>query len=57
MDKDIDYIISSSYERANRTIKPLSDKIAVEIALDERLTERVLSDKNHPVWRERIWSE
>ncbi|GKU78218.1 hypothetical protein L3i20_v226150 [Paenibacillus sp. L3-i20] len=49
-DKDIDYIISSPYERAYRTIKPLSDKIAVEIALEERLTERVLSAKNQPDW-------
>lgn len=54
LDKDIDYIISSPYERAYRTIKPLSDKIAVEIALDERLTERVLSDKNYPDWRDML---
>jgi len=53
-DKDIDCIISSPYERAYRTIKPLSDKIAVEIVLDERLTERVLSDKNHPDWRDML---
>lgn len=53
-EKDIDCIISSPYERAYRTIKPLFNKIAVEIALDERLTERVLSDKNHPDWREML---
>jgi len=51
---DIDYIISSPYERAYRTLKPLSDKIAVGIVLDERLTERVLSDKNHPDWRDML---
>lgn len=28
-DKEIDYIISSPYERAYRTIKPLSDKLGV----------------------------
>ncbi|MFF2480002.1 histidine phosphatase family protein [Paenibacillus sp. NPDC058071] len=54
LDKDIDCIISSPYERAYRTIKPLSDKLAVEIALDERLTERVLSDKNYPDWLEML---
>ncbi len=54
MDKNIDYIISSPYERARRTIKPLSDKIAVAIVLDERLTERVLSEKNHPEWRDML---
>lgn len=53
-DKDINFIISSPYERAYRTIKPLSDKIGVEIALDERLTERVLSEKNHPDWRDML---
>ncbi|MCM3786230.1 phosphoglycerate mutase family protein [Neobacillus mesonae] len=49
--KGVDYIISSSYERAYSTIKPLSEKIGVEIAVDERLTERVLSDKSYPDWR------
>jgi 2,3-bisphosphoglycerate-dependent phosphoglycerate mutase len=53
-DRNIDYIISSPYERAYRTITPLSDKIAVDITLDERLTERVLSDKNHPDWRDML---
>lgn len=53
-DKNIDCIISSPYERAYHTIKPLSDKIAVEIALDERLTERVLSDQNHPDWQDML---
>jgi 2,3-bisphosphoglycerate-dependent phosphoglycerate mutase len=50
-DKNIDYIISSPFERAYRTIKPLSNKIGIEIVLDERLTERILSDENHPDWR------
>ncbi|WP_248931164.1 histidine phosphatase family protein [Paenibacillus hamazuiensis] len=53
-DKAIDLIISSPFARAYHTIKPLSDKIGVEIALDERLMERVLSDKNHPDWRDML---
>jgi 2,3-bisphosphoglycerate-dependent phosphoglycerate mutase len=49
-DKEIDTIISSPFERAHRTIAPLAEKLGVEITLDERLTERVLSGQNHPDW-------
>jgi 2,3-bisphosphoglycerate-dependent phosphoglycerate mutase len=53
-DRNIDYIVSSPYERAYRTITPLADKLGVEIVLDDRLTERVLSNKNDPEWREML---
>lgn len=52
--RPIDYIISSPYESAYQTIKPLADKIDVEIIVDERLAERVLSTKNHPESRDML---
>lgn len=53
-EKNIDSIISSPFERAYRTIKPLADKIEVKIVTDDRLTERVLSEKNDPDWRDML---
>lgn len=41
-DKPIDYIVSSPYERAYRSIQPLGDRLGIEVVLDDRLTERVL---------------
>lgn len=52
--KNIDLIISSPYERASRTIKPLAEKLSMEIIIDVRLKERVLSNKNHKDWREML---
>jgi 2,3-bisphosphoglycerate-dependent phosphoglycerate mutase len=52
--KDVDFIISSPFERAYRTITPLADKMGVEVVLDDRLTERVLLGKNHAEWREML---
>lgn len=43
--KQIDYIISSSYERAIATIEPLSQKINLKINTDARLCERILSSE------------
>ncbi|NOU74256.1 histidine phosphatase family protein [Paenibacillus sp. LMG 31458] len=54
MPKNIDYIISSPYERAYRTIFPLAERLGIEIVTDNRLTERILSEKNHPDWREML---
>ncbi|WP_274365590.1 histidine phosphatase family protein [Paenibacillus thermotolerans] len=51
-DKPIDYIVSSPFDRAYRTVKPLADRLGLEIAMDERLTERILSGGNRPDWRE-----
>lgn len=51
LDKDIDFIISSPFERAYRTIAPLAEQIGIEVVLDDRLAERLLSRKNHPDWR------
>jgi 2,3-bisphosphoglycerate-dependent phosphoglycerate mutase len=54
MDKKIDCILSSPYERAVRTIQPLADQLGIEVELDHRLAERILSSENHPDWRERL---
>lgn len=54
-DKHIEHIISSPYERAYRSITPFADQHGVvAIALDDRLTERVLSGTNHPDWRDML---
>ncbi|WP_194541137.1 histidine phosphatase family protein [Paenibacillus sp. JZ16] len=53
-DKGIDHIVSSPYRRASDTIKPLADLIGVEVVMDERLTERILSGRNEPAWREML---
>ena len=50
-DKGIDHIVSSPYRRACDTIKPLANLIGVEVVMDERLTERILSGRNEPAWR------
>lgn len=54
LDKDIDMIISSPFERAYRTIAPLAEQIGREAILDDRLAERILSSKNHPDWRDML---
>ncbi|MNI57043.1 putative phosphoserine phosphatase 2 [compost metagenome] len=54
IDKHIDHIISSPYERAYRTITPLADHLGLEIVMDDRLTERVLSAENHLEWRDML---
>jgi 2,3-bisphosphoglycerate-dependent phosphoglycerate mutase len=53
-DKQIEYIVSSPFERACRTIAPLADQLGVAVVLDDRLTERVLSGTNHPNWRDML---
>ncbi|WP_257348710.1 histidine phosphatase family protein [Pseudalkalibacillus decolorationis] len=53
-DKNIDLIVSSPYERAIQTIQPFADKAGIEIKLDDRLVERVLSRENLPNWKEML---
>ncbi|MEK0314841.1 histidine phosphatase family protein [Cohnella sp. 56] len=52
--QEIDYIVSSPYERACRTIAPLAEQIGMEVVLDDRLSERVLSSGSDPDWRDRL---
>jgi len=52
--QSIDRIISSPFQRAVQTVKPLSKKIDVQIETDHRLVERVLSTKHLPDWLEKL---
>ncbi|GLX67815.1 histidine phosphatase family protein [Paenibacillus glycanilyticus] len=49
--KEVEMILSSPYERAYRTISPLAGRLELDIAVDDRLAERVLSGSNHADWR------
>lgn len=53
-DIPIDYIVSSPYERAYRTIEPLAIKKSLSIHTDINLQERVLSQDNLPDWLEKL---
>lgn len=54
LEKDIDFIISSPFKRAYRTIAPLAEQIGIEVVFDDRLAERILSSKNHSDWRDML---
>ncbi|WP_306461650.1 histidine phosphatase family protein [Robertmurraya kyonggiensis] len=54
VDKQVERIISSPYKRAVQSIQPLAERLNLEIELDNRLTERVLSPKNFPDWYEKL---
>lgn len=47
-------IISSPYKRAIQTIEPLAHAKQLEIQIDQRLSERVLSDKPMDDWYEKL---
>ena len=47
-------ILFQVYERAYRTISPLAERLGIEIVTDNRLTERILSEKSYPDWREML---
>ncbi|MEH7122647.1 histidine phosphatase family protein [Bacillus sp. JJ1773] len=50
----INRIISSPYKRAIDSIEPLAKQLKIEIELDRKLTERILSTKNLPDWLEKL---
>jgi 2,3-bisphosphoglycerate-dependent phosphoglycerate mutase len=50
----VDKVVTSPYLRAVQTIEPLAKKLKLEIELDSRLTERVLSQDNLPDWMEKL---
>lgn len=52
--KQIDYIISSPYERAISTIRPLAETLNLTIHKDNRLCERVLSAEEIDNWMEKL---
>lgn len=53
-DKKLDRIISSPFLRAKQSVEPLSKKFALNIEIDDRLSERVLSKANLPDWFEKL---
>jgi len=53
-DKKIDRIISSPFLRAIQTIEPLSTRENINIEMDERLSERILSTSDLPDWYEKL---
>ncbi len=53
--KQIDHIISSSYERAIATIEPLAQKINLKINTDDRLCERILSSGILDNWEKKLY--
>ena len=50
----IDRIISSPFTRAVQTIIPYALKNNIEIEIDERLQERILSSENMPDWFDKL---
>ena len=53
-ERKIDYIVSSPYERAINSIRPLANILRLRINIDERLGERVLSMEQLDDWMERL---
>lgn len=53
-DIEVDRIISSPYLRAIQSIEPLAKERNIEVAIDERLSERVLSSVNLPDWMDKL---
>jgi len=53
-DIQIDRIISSPYKRAIDSIKPLAKRLNIEVEIDRKLSERVLSTKNLSDWCEKL---
>lgn len=53
-DYNIDRIISSPFVRAIESAKPLSNQTNIDIEIDKRLSERILSPKNLPDWLEKL---
>ena len=51
-DARIERIVSSPYRRARETIAPLAQRLGLEVELDPRLTERLLSPVPYDAWRE-----
>ncbi|MFD2630408.1 histidine phosphatase family protein [Oceanobacillus kapialis] len=53
-DVKVDRIISSPFLRAIQTIKPFADNRDIEVELEPRLAERVLSSAKLPDWVEKL---
>lgn len=53
-DKKIERIISSPFLRANQSVELISRKVDLDIEIDERLSERILSTTNLSDWYEKL---
>lgn len=53
-DIKIDRIIASPFSRAIQTIEPLSKRKNINIGIDERLSERILSTRDLPDWYKKL---
>jgi 2,3-bisphosphoglycerate-dependent phosphoglycerate mutase len=51
---NIERIISSPYKRATQSIEPLALRLGIEVEVDVRLVERVLSSVPSPDWQDRL---
>lgn len=54
LDKNIELIVSSPFERALATIRPLSEQTGLQIHIDDRFRERVLSSLELADWMEKV---
>lgn len=52
--KKITRIISSPYTRAIKSIEPAADRLSLQLEIDDRLAERVLSSEDLPDWMDRL---
>lgn len=52
----IDQIVSSPFTRAIQSIEPLAQRLGMEIKMDDRLIEAVLSTIDYPDWLDRLRS-
>ncbi|MFC0212239.1 histidine phosphatase family protein [Paenibacillus chartarius] len=54
IDSGIDIIVCSPYLRAIQSIQPLAERLNLEITVEERLSERILSRENLPDWLDQL---
>ena len=52
--RGIEKMMSSPFLRAIQTIEPLSKKLNIEIEIDDRFSERILSSQNLPDWMDKL---
>ncbi|MCA1054738.1 histidine phosphatase family protein [Rossellomorea aquimaris] len=50
----VEAIFSSPFKRTLQTIQPFADCTGIPIKEDERLGERILSERDHPDWKEML---